>query len=322
LTSHQETKHKVEAFRLGANDYVTKPAQPEELLARVYSQLHLKQAIGDALAARMRLVRASRLQVVEQLAAAVAHEVNTPAQYVSDNLHYIRKVFASAAPVLAAVKTWVHQGDGDAGAAHGALRQQWTTELEHQLAELPEAVGSALEGIQKVATIIDELREFAGPGTRDRAYVDLNRAVQNIVLVSGAVWREHAELTLDLQPELPAVECISGDLRQAIMVLLVNAAERVREARSKTSRMQRIAVGTRSIEAGVEVRVSDSGASVPGELRESMFDVSFTADQADTPAGQGLSYAHHVVAEEHGGRLTCEESALGGVCVRLWVPCS
>jgi signal transduction histidine kinase len=90
---------------LGANDYVTKPAQPEELLARVYSQLHLKQAIGDALAARMRLVRASRLQVVEQLAAAVAHEVNTPAQYVSDNLHYIRKVFASAAPPKSTPRT-------------------------------------------------------------------------------------------------------------------------------------------------------------------------------------------------------------------------
>src|SRR5690606_49460 len=141
LTARQGTQEKVLAFRAGANDYVTKPAAPEELLARVSAQLSLKNAIQENLATQARLLHAAKLHGLGNLAAGLAHEINTPAQYIGDNLHFMSKAFAQSRQLLEQLRDWAGSETAGAEQARELLRVGWEERrLDFILNEVPQAL--------------------------------------------------------------------------------------------------------------------------------------------------------------------------------------
>jgi signal transduction histidine kinase len=294
LTANSATETKVQAFRYGANDYVTKPVEAAELRARVRGQLDLKLAIQENLEARLQLLEARKYQAVGRLAAGMAHELNNPAQFTASNLsEQSRQPFA-------------------AQLAEHCQR----VELEDILRETPLAVDEALEGIRRMAHVIRELKEFAGDPGAELSELELNQALCNVVEVSRSTWSPCVELFLELHPEPLMVRAAAHPIKQAILNLLNNAVEAVQSL----GRTGSVVIASAPVAGGVEISVSDDGPGIAPELQSQIFEPFFTTKLLGQGMGQGLFVAHAIVVEQHGGRLWCESRPGSGATFRIWLP--
>lgn len=321
LTGSHSVNDKVAAFGFGANDYVTKPVHPEELLARVRAQLALKLAIAQNQVARDRLMQASKLQTVGRLAAGLAHEMNTPAQYVSDNLHFMTRALSSLEEVLRTLEPWATSEGVASEELARQVGQLWRKHRVNFLLEnAPPALAQSREGISRIAGLISELKAFTGTGVEDDwASVDLNEAISNVVNVSRGDWQRLAEVSLELDPSLPKVACQGTDLKQVLLNLLYNSVQAFRGEFGAPGRGGKIEIRSRAVDAGVEISVADDGPGVPEALRDQVFDPFFTTKEVGGGTGQGLAVAYDVVVNRHRGRLSCEQSDTGGACFKLWL---
>ncbi len=321
LTARQTAKDKVLAFRAGASDYVTKPAEPEELLARVSSHLSLKIAMAENLEAERRLMHVARLQGLGHLAAGLAHEMNTPAQYIQDNLGFLGKAFERSRKLLDLVREWVQEESGTPEQACETVRKVWHEQrIGYILDEVPGALSQSVDGVKKIATIVAELKEFAGPERRTRGPADLNRAIENTVAVTRQEFPHDAELVLELEDQLPLVECVVTEIKQAFLSILVNCAEAARGVFGGEVRKARTHISSRLVDSGVEITFSDNGPGIDPTILEQVSDPFFTTKEVGSGTGQGLSVAHRAIVDRHGGTLDFTRSAWGGTLVRVWLP--
>lgn len=259
----------------------------------------LKQAQNEAF-------QASRLAGIGQLAAGIAHEINTPIQYVGDNLGFIRNALGDITPLLGEVR----QVDGMAARFD-------EVGLDFLLEELPAAVDQSLDGVAQVARIVRSMKEFSHPGTTQKSAVDVNRALESTLTVSRSTWKHVATVETDFDPALPLVHCHPGEMNQVFLNLVVNAAHAIEGAGKPLPGT--IRVTTRRVGEWVEVEVADSGTGVPEDIRRRIFDPFFTTKAVGKGTGQGLSICYDVVVAKHHGQITVGgESGQGAVfTVRL-----
>jgi signal transduction histidine kinase len=282
--------------------------------------LNLKTAIEGARDARAHLMQSGRLQMVGRMASALAGELSVSARQVARELEKLLETLQAQQRLIDALGDRVLEG----GPADDPTRRALEAELSQRgrtsaHAAIERAASIASTGLEDIADRCEGITDFAGQTTQ-RTSVDLNRAIENTMRVADPAWRPHATLTWDLQPDLPNVECVDGQLKQSILGLVLNAIEAVQGLFGEGPRSGRIAIGTRAVDAGVEIRISDNGPGVPVALREQIFEPFFSTKQAGTCSGLGLSFAHDVIVHAHGGRIQCEKSSLGGACFRIWLP--
>jgi two-component system NtrC family sensor kinase len=316
LTSNTAMETKVSAFRYGANDYVTKPVEPAELCARVRGQLDLKGALQESLEARVQLLEARKYQAVGRLAAAVAHELNNPAQYTANNLSYLAKSFHSMRSVLESTIEWANSerpSDTFAVELRERCRQLRLTET---LEETPAAVAEAQDGIARMAHIIAEMKEFAGDPEAGAADLDLNHAVRNSIEVARAMWSPTLDVELALHPRLPSVRGVEHPIKQAFLNVLTNAVEAV----ASLGRKGQLRIATAPLEGGAEVCFTDDGPGIAPEVQRQLFEPFFTTKPLGQGTGQGLFVAYAVIVEQNGGRLSCESQLGAGATFRIWLP--
>jgi PAS domain S-box-containing protein len=274
----------------------------------------------------VQLSQAQRLEAIGQLAAGIAHEINTPTQYVGDNTRFLGEAFDDLRGVLDRCADFLEAFRTDADAESQALALERAVEeadLAYLMEEVPTAVAQTLEGVERVARIVRSMKEFSHPGSREMTWADLNRALENTITVARNEWKYVAELETDLDPSLPSVPCLPGELNQVFLNLIVNAAHALEEKHDRASGEKgAIRVSTRRTGDIAEIRVSDTGPGIPEEARDRIFDPFFTTKEVGRGTGQGLAIARSVVVEKHGGSILFETEAGRGTTFIVRLPLS
>lgn len=270
------------------------------------------------------LRQAQKLESIGQLAAGIAHEINTPTQYIGDNLRFLQDAFQDLGTLLdthgqllAAAKDGGPKPELIA-AAELAIR---TADVGYLQGEIPRAIGESLSGVERVTTIVRAMKDFSHPGTEEKTPVDLNRAIESTLTVARNEWRYVAELETDFDTALPPVPCLPGEFNQVMLNLVVNAAHAIAAKVDQSGGGKgRISVRTRRAGGWVDVRIADTGTGIPEHARGRIFEPFFTTKEVGRGTGQGLAIARSVVVDKHGGTISFETEAGKGTTFIVRLP--
>jgi PAS domain S-box-containing protein len=258
----------------------------------------------------VQLRHAQKLESIGQLAAGIAHEINTPTQYIGDNTRFLQDAFKDIAQVLGHYDRLLQ----------AARQQQVTPELvaattdaveaadvAYLAQEVPKAIAQTLQGVARVTKIVRAMKDFSHPGSAEKTPLDLNQAIESTTTVAHNEWKYVADLDLALDPQLPLVPCLPGEINQVILNLVINAAHAIGDVVGDGAGGKgRISVSTRLAGEWAEIRVQDTGTGIPESARARIFEPFFTTKAVGKGTGQGLSIAHLVVVKQHGGTIEFE----------------
>lgn len=286
---------------------------PVEISARALPDGRLQGFVRDITARKnleAQLVHSQKLESIGQLAAGIAHEINTPIQYIGDNTRFVKDAFGSIMELLEAYgKLAETAGSGQTPAELveevEALGRK--ANLAFLAREVPQALEQTIEGISRVTTIVRAMKEFSHPGTKDKTPTDINKAIETTATVARNEWKYAAEMQMDFDENLPHVPCLPGDFNQVMLNLIVNAAHAIAEKNGPQSQEKgKISISTRLDGDWVEIRVADTGPGIPEAIRSRVFDPFFTTKPVGTGTGQGLAISHSVIKDQHNGSITLE----------------
>ena len=268
------------------------------------------------------LRQAQKLESVGRLASGVAHEINTPVQFVNDSIHFVRDAVADLFGVikkLDIVRHSVLDGKPSKDAADDAGEAQDSADMAYLLENVPKALERSIDGLSRVATIVRSMKEFAHPDTKEMTTIDFNHALESTLIIAKNEYRYVAELDVELG-EFPMLRCHLGDLNQAVLNIVVNAAHAIGDAVKGTDDKGRIPVKTRQEGKDVILSIADSGGGIPEHVRDKIFDPFFTTKEVGKGTGQGLAIARSVVVEKHKGELRFETELGKGTTFYIRLP--
>jgi signal transduction histidine kinase len=291
-----------------------------ERLAR--SQAEAERARAEGVRLESELHHAQKLEAVGQLAAGIAHEINTPIQYIRDNIGFLREAFDAFAGLVREFQFLSSTEAGQLSWAERVQRQEAAlaaADAHYLIEEVPQAAAQAAEGIQRVATIVQAMKAFGHPTNEKKDLADINEAVRTTLIVATNQLKNVAEVGTDLG-ELPRVLCHIGDINQVLLNLVLNAAHAIAEANGATGGLGKITVRTRSEDGYAVIDVSDTGTGIPAEIRDRIFEPFFTTKDVGAGTGQGLSLAHGLIHKRHGGTITFESAPGVGTTFTVRIP--
>jgi len=272
-------------------------------------------------AAEVELRQAQKLESVGRLAAGIAHEINTPMQFVGDNVRFLENAFAELQAFLGKLRSLCDPSSGIAPPpAFCAEFRRLETEMDTAgvMKEIPDAIAQTLEGIERVVTIVQAMKEFAHPEAKGMAHADVNKALLNTLTVARNELKYVAQVKTDFG-ELPLVVCSISDVNQVFLNLLVNAAHAIGDVVKGTGQKGTIRIETRVEGPMALITIADTGAGIPENIRGRIFDPFFTTKEVGRGTGQGLAIARSVV-ERHNGSLTFESEVGKGTTFRISLP--
>jgi PAS domain S-box-containing protein len=271
-----------------------------------------------------RLAQSQKLASIGQLAAGIAHEINTPIQYIDTNTRFLQQSFNGVLQMVTEFKEILRTAP--AGKVSPDILSkveaiETIIDLDFLVNEIPESLAQTLEGIRRVAEIVQAMKGFSHPGVNKRIPVNLNKSLSDTITIARNTWKYVAEVEMDLSPELPEVICQPGEINQVFLNIIVNAADALNEfSRLDPSRKGVIRLSTHQTEDWVEVRIADNGPGIPSEIRQRIFEPFFTTKEAGKGTGQGLAIAYDIIENKHGGSLTFETSEGQGTTFIIRLP--
>ena len=289
--------------------------QRTEELEAANASLQEQMAERDRIELDLRM--AQKLEAVGQLASGIAHEINTPIQFVGDSVHFLQTSFEELNEVLSSYKSVSTQLAPEALKAVADAEED--ADLEFLEEQVPKAFERTLDGIDRVSTIVRAMKEFAHPDAREKTTVNMNDAVETTLEVARNEYKYVADVQTDLG-DLPAVLCYPGELNQVLLNMIVNAAHAIADAHPEAEQKGLISIATRQKDAYVEIRISDTGTGIPPEVQGRIFDPFFTTKEVGKGTGQGLAIAHSIVVDKHGGELNFETETGRGTTFIISLP--
>jgi len=273
---------------------------------------------------REQLLQAQKLESVGQLAAGIAHEINTPTQYIGDNVRFLKDAFEDLRKLLTNYERLLSAARSDALSGEmvrevGEILE--CTDAGYLLEEIPKAIDQTLEGVSRVAALVSAMKEFSHPSGKEKIPLDLNHAIGSTIAVSRNEWKYVAEMETDFDSSLPPVLCLAGEFNQVILNLIVNAAHAVGDVVKKGGPEKgKIKVQTMNRPEWAEIRIQDTGTGIPEQLRARIFDPFFTTKEIGKGTGQGLAIARSVIVDKHGGTIQFESEEGKGTTFIICLP--
>jgi PAS domain S-box-containing protein len=266
---------------------ITQSVEDSRIKKELQDRVESREQERDRLAIELRT--AQKLEAVGRLAAGVAHEINTPMQYISDNVTFLSESVDDLADVISAYRDDRERGDAVAA----------EVEADYLLTELPKAMQRSRDGLKRVTNIVRAMKEFSHPTTDAHTSADINKAIETTLEVARSEYKQLAVIELNLAP-LPLVPCNIGELNQVFLNLVVNAAHAI-EAAGKDVSSGRIRIATSHVGAELHINLEDNGCGIEPHNLDKIFDPFFTTKEVGKGTGQGLAISRSIVVDRHGG---------------------
>lgn len=272
----------------------------------------------------IQLRHAQKLESIGQLAAGVAHEINTPVQYVGDNIRFVGDYFQDLKDLIAKfmlLHEAAQNGEIKENLLENIEKSIQSADLEFLLEEIPLAIKQSLEGVSSVSRIVQSMKDFSHPGTSKKIMVDLNNIISSTITVSRNEWKYVAELEKDFDLSLPQVNCLPDEFNQAILNLILNACHAIQEKEGEnSSKLGKITIKTYSKGSDCFVEITDSGAGIKPEIQDKIFDPFFTTKKVGKGTGQGLAIVHSVIGDKHQGQIDFKTTVGVGTTFIVKIP--
>jgi len=280
----------------------------------------VQRDVSTEIALEKNLRQAQKLEALGTLAGGIAHEINTPAQFVGNNLEFIIESLPDLQGFITACYDSCRATGDSQKSNKEAIQQLYDdNDIEYLLEEIPLALQQSKEGISRVSEIVRSMKQFAHPGEESKSPCDINDAVRNTATVCVNEWKYVADLSFSLDENLPIVHCHQSEVNQVFLNLIVNAAHAI-EKRYGPEKKGNITISTLVKDNHIEIRVSDDGSGIPEEFQSKIFDPFFTTKDVGKGTGQGLSIAHSVITEKHDGKLYFETEPEKGTTFIIELP--
>lgn len=266
------------------------------------------------------LMQSQKMEALGTLAGGIAHEINTPIQYIGDNLRFLEDAAGDLMKVVDSHRSLA------AAAREQAVLAEWVDacqtayddcDVEFLREEALQAARQSIEGVRQVSNIVLAMKEFSHPANKDMGPVNLNRVLERSAVVCKSEWKHVAEVVFDLDENLPEIVGLEGALNQVALNVIVNAAHAVSE---KESGMGRITIRTRSAHDMVRLDISDTGTGIPAHIRDRIFEPFFTTKDVGRGTGQGLALAHDIIVNKHHGRIQVQSVEGEGTTFIITLP--
>ncbi len=271
------------------------------------------------------LLQSEKLKSIGRLAAGIAHEINTPAQYVGDNLEFLDGCYPDLMGVFKKVDVLLEASRAAevlASESQALAEAIEAADLPFLEVEIPRALGQSREGIQRVTKLVSAMKEFSHPGSNEKQATNLNRAIESTVLVASNEWKYVAEISTDFAPDLPLVPCFEAEFNQVVLNIVVNAAQAIGEQARPGGAKGSIEIRTRQEEDRVRIDIHDDGPGIPETIRSRIFDPFFTTKEVGKGTGQGLAIARSTIVDKHDGAIEVASSAEQGTTFTIRLPIS
>lgn len=269
------------------------------------------------------LALSQKLRALGQMAAGIAHEINTPLQFIGDNLHYVKESFADTARLKELFFDIISRGEKNQETDLAVIFKEFyrDTKMERYIDEVPMALDEALEGIERVNSIVTAMKDYSHSIVGEKKPADLNRAIINTVTLSRSEWKNIALVDLDLDEKLPSVNCEVSALSQVFLNIIINAVHAIEEAVNLGNRRRgRITISSRRQDGQVIITFTNNGVPIPGEQISRIFDPFFTTKDVGQGSGQGLAIAYDIVTNRHGGAIEVASGETGNTTFTITLP--
>jgi two-component system, NtrC family, sensor kinase len=263
--------------------------------------------ITENRALRMRANQSQKLESIGQLASGVAHEINTPTQYINDNTIFLKDAFMK---ILSYAKN-----------QDNLLSDESRNDLAFYAEEIPKAIEQTLEGIGRISKIVSSMKQFSHPGTQQKIPYDVNKIVDDVVTITRNEWKYVSEMELVLDKTLPLIECFPNAISQVLLNIIVNAAQAINSRYGAENGIKgMIKIETWRKDRNIEIVISDNGIGMSDKVKEKIFDPFFTTKEIGKGTGQGLAIAFSVINDIHGGTITVESDVNKGAMFIISLP--
>lgn len=270
------------------------------------------------------IAQTQKLKSIGQLASGIAHEINTPTQYIGDNLRFLKESHRELERLLDAgqrLHAAARSGRVDENLLIEIDALYQTVDMVYLRQEIPNAIQQSLEGIARVTRIVQAIKQFSHPDSGEKVAINLNRAIESTINVSRHEWKYVAKIRTEFDPLLPEVPCLPGEFNQAILNIILNAVHAIEAVCKKgTDSSGIITISTRALEDWAEIRISDTGTGIPQHARSQIFDPFFTTKEIGKGTGQGLTIAYDVIVDKHQGTITFETEEGKGTIFIIRLP--
>lgn len=283
-----------------------------------------KRAEEERTQMEIQLRHAQKMESIGQLAAGIAHEINTPTQYIGDNTRFLKDAFGDLNGLVQKHMVFIQEMKSQSLALDSVKAIEAAAadaDVEYLLNEVPKAIDQSLDGVERVAKIVRAMKEFSHPGSEVKSAIDLNNAIESTLTVCRNEWKYVADVETDFTPDLPLVTCLPGEMNQTILNIVVNASHAIADVVGDGANGKgKIFVSTRPDGEWVEIRIRDTGSGIPEAARSKVFDPFFTTKGVGKGTGQGLAIAHSVIVDKHAGTIAFETETGKGTTFVIRIP--